>query len=101
MTRAEQNIVIRPMVHVTVIKMLSDQSVIVAKLIIMVSKLVVVVLLVIVLWLQIAHNVTIKAVNVDANQVLQDVSVIDACQVIGTILLKDVCVRTLNSLYRC
>lgn len=101
MTRAERNIVIRPMVHVIVIKMLSDRSVNVAKLIIMVLNLVVVVLLVIVLWLRIVHNVMIKPVNVDVNQVLQDVNVIDAYQAIGIILPRDVCVSKLSHLCRC
>lgn len=88
--RAEPNIVIQPMVHAIVGQMLLDQSAIDAKPIIMVSKLVVDVPLVIALLLRIVHNVMIKPVNVDANQVLTDVNAINAYQDIGTIHPRDV-----------
>ena len=58
----------------------------------MVSKVVVVVRRVSVRLLRTVLNVMIKPVNVDANQVLQDVNVIDACQAIGITRPRDVCV---------
>lgn len=78
------------MERATVIQMWLDPSVNTANRIIMALNLDAVVIHVIVPSPQTALNVMTKAVNVDANQVLLDVSAIDAYQAIGITHQKDV-----------
>lgn len=96
MTNSERRTVTHSVEHAIVTPMLLDRSVIVANPITMDSNQVVVVRLAIALLHRTAHNVTIILVNVDANQVLLDVSVIAAYQAIGITLLKDAYVSSLD-----